>query len=1165
MIDNSIVDRVDSEYTKFSIALTTSLTSLNTRYEKEKNDLLTTLKSFTKNPEPEKEKYFLLVCIVFEIYSSFNNSSIFSSFVSCLEGCLKKHAPQVFNQSIPFTSAQKYAVNRMARQLQILGGVTGSLEHWQQHGNPQGVKAIDYILRNPELTDFCKWVKLKSHITALKEKKGRDHYAIELYLCIRNDNILIQNFKLSFQDAFWFDPNSTQSTKQNASYKDIFKPILRLETIEDFGKIPVELQNSILKKMGVTKWKEKNFTIQIIANDEQFIGHYTDRIDAINAGIKLLLNNLPNTNPYKLQANKLITYLDKVARHCKDKLKDISYKELQDINDYQNSLANYTKFIVSILASATGFNEKEVQFYLGRAEDFVLLQRPRPVLCTVMKAFDSLDPEYIVIIDKPENSFSKEIVADFKNILTGNKNEFPKWFIEGFNKQEQALFINILRTIDLNDIKAIYTISSKLRIIPVPSNFGQHTLITYINAADGSKAVIESPSQFRSSHISSRDIFKKDANLTELRYFHAIKNLTHIISILIKNKMVELKKLIEEQKIMFGDSKEIMIPILFQTLISPTLLTKDDKNLHEDKLRAVEEMQQILDASNYILINGIQLKFKIIETNHPLNSGVTIDFTSVETTQPSINFLIQYATSVNLLVQDKLLNLAIKELESTAKVSCLIPGRELHIASLEQLIILSKPCLGISIGSCISNKDRKAIELIYTNVMRVYFEKYAELFKFYDTPENVDKFSKIFAEIYCSKHLQTNAAQNTPGASGIKTPDGVMGYLPNYLQAAIKDWYNIKSKMDPRYQNMNGNQAFLANNLLASNNTLAIKPAAKKSHSPEIWLAPANTNDIIFNPSSPEEWKKLLSELLAKIAYNINIHANEYDCFYIDLLNAPLVTIEQKKVVLKALFFDPNTIFCVLQNYIFRAMGFVCLSDAKEALQSSTKDYHFSSNEILTSIWVASNNFSIVTVENTKMLLNKILPKIEDEMDEIIMPLWKKAYLGVCVYNGDSYDSLAPVNKGISRGYAYANLLDTVHENHKLIVLDALLYINFNGSKISGLQKKVLLALGYSADDVGLKAARALTGLAPGSEESKYSFKIIELLNNFPTLKTLELIKMELNQKFPFQTPAEKYASKPVTKDAFFENTDNNEIQPQIEEGVVLVAKRQLQLPLPNQ
>lgn len=102
-------------------------------------------------------------------------------------------------------------------------------------------------------------------------------------------------------------------------------------------------------------------------------------------------------------------------------------------------------------------------------------------------------------------------------------------------------------------------------------------------------------------------------------------------------------------------------------------------------------------------------------------------------------------------------------------------GRELFLSSLEQLIILNQD--GYSYGSCVSGKDRKAIELIHTDAMIIYkkiYEHWPSLTHATSSAERT-RFVALVAKLYLSAHQHELAGQNAPGSEGIKTP---LVYLP---------------------------------------------------------------------------------------------------------------------------------------------------------------------------------------------------------------------------------------------------------------------------------------------------------------------------------------------------------------------------------------------------
>lgn len=107
-------------------------------------------------------------------------------------------------------------------------------------------------------------------------------------------------------------------------------------------------------------------------------------------------------------------------------------------------------------------------------------------------------------------------------------------------------------------------------------------------------------------------------------------------------------------------------------------------------------------------------------------------------------------------------------------------GRELWLASLENLKIILRG--GISSGSCVSGKDRKALELIHTDAMILYHLIYGIWPCINDTGMARVNFVELVASLYVSRHMHEHADQNAPGANGIKT---AYKYFPADICEAI--------------------------------------------------------------------------------------------------------------------------------------------------------------------------------------------------------------------------------------------------------------------------------------------------------------------------------------------------------------------------------------------
>ncbi|QRN02536.1 hypothetical protein GH742_00835 [Legionella sp. MW5194] len=143
-------------------------------------------------------------------------------------------------------------------------------------------------------------------------------------------------------------------------------------------------------------------------------------------------------------------------------------------------------------------------------------------------------------------------------------------------------------------------------------------------------------------------------------------------------------------------------------------------------------------------------------------------------------------------------------------------GRELFLSSLENLLMLKMQ--GVSYGSCVSGKDRKAIEAIHTDAMLLYRYIYGYWPSYNDTGLERSQFVNLFAKIYLSRHQHMHAGQNAPGSEGLKTPDV---YLPADIAQAIRD--------------LSGQPDILTrDDCLASNNEVKRVVIGSKQHSDKV-------------------------------------------------------------------------------------------------------------------------------------------------------------------------------------------------------------------------------------------------------------------------------------------------------------------------------------------
>lgn len=608
------------------------------------------------------------------------------------------------------------------------------------------------------------------------------------------------------------------------------KPVLRLEDEASFDRVPRKLRNVLIEQLGVSSWNRDQFEIKIIGDDERYLPHYQQRIQAINDGVEFLLDSLPLNHPFKHQV-ELKKYLNKIAQQCMQKLLKLARDQESRISDYQNSLANYVDYVLEVLQSELGLSKEQAIHQLGRAEEFALAKKTKPTICTLARA-GKTDDEYIVNIDQPENPFNEKLKKELEQIKNKVEEEnLPEWF-QVLSEDDKNFIRKFLDDINLDtDLgRVVNALSSKLRIIPAPANYATHTLITHIK----SKVIVHA-SEIRSSHAASRDVAKQKQRIRDI---HANRNLSMMVDDAVSKKKSQMektsaavrksgatKKIARERTRSTPKRKTITVPILYQTLITP--FKAPDSYLEADKSRAVARMRRKLSRQyedGEDTVGRVQINFVVISTNHPLNYGKYISPTTASSaTGRAANQLIESAHQFQ--IEDKNKNLfkdAAEKLRLYTNSSArffLNSYRELYLSSLEQIV--TSAAGGISIGSCVSGKDRKALEISHTSAMRVFHTMYGRLPPFEaktkSDARDMRKFSDMFARIYCTKHQHAVANLNAPGSFGLKTPEM---YLPGHLKNGIKQWYKAHEESGANYRGLSRRNTLMDSDRLATNNEI---------------------------------------------------------------------------------------------------------------------------------------------------------------------------------------------------------------------------------------------------------------------------------------------------------------------------------------------------------
>ncbi len=587
--------------------------------------------------------------------------------------------------------------------------------------------------------------------------------------------------------------------------------------------------------------------LRSIKSEEKHLVHYERRIKSIDKGVKLLLKSnpgyqkLPPEEQKKIMQNfntrreallkrlqnedlrhanekeeKLRVLGEQEAKktdYSADEVREKKFREIEadlgSTEPYLQILSDYVLLVEEDLKKLNLIPEKEVREALGRAEEYAILADGRETLCTVTQRTGKNQDRWIIQMEVPQDPLSEEAKQEFLRIITtiksgGNQETLPQWY-KIMPQSEKELFFHTFRkaknTADIG--RKIQSISSKHRSIPGLANYSKHIFV--VMKSDGT--VVTQDQRDRSSHISSRDVFESGKKLgqdvTQLAEQMTEQNVEQVINTRLESQVASLVAARKKQGL--SNDTVITVPVLMQTLITPVVpeMFRPDKTLHNNKNAVIAKLKQAEKSKTrtVTLPDGTKVKVKIefISTNHPLNPWRYASFvataqekkydidenaevTAGKENDESIKKLILLLKKYHSQSYD-LKILAVREaLINAFKSSRKIQDRELYLSALEELAVGLMH--GIPYGSCVSGKDRKGIETIYTDAMRWYLDEYGTIPPSYETPPSKarQEFVRMFTDLYVTRHLHENAGQNAPGADAIKDP---MGYLPDDMLDSI--------------------------------------------------------------------------------------------------------------------------------------------------------------------------------------------------------------------------------------------------------------------------------------------------------------------------------------------------------------------------------------------
>jgi hypothetical protein len=394
-----------------------------------------------------------------------------------------------------------------------------------------------------------------------------------------------------------------------------------------------------------------------------------------------------------------------------------------------------------------------------------------------------------------------------------NSISMPLWYALLPNHQ-QFFLKHVLK--DARKIEDVVSfLSSRHRTLPAPANFGRHSILRLNN----DEVLPLSAKRFRSSHISSRDVIPLKSGLPRaIQQRHCDSNLAHIMSYATAEQRILLQTLISPLDFipesvaaslpdrippdwaLFQQARDTVVhsehaPRIFQhnhpynyAKIYYYTTSRDPDSLRliaktRETIAAVEELQRNIgklkkDISSLLLkLEGVPAENE--KEKKLLKDKIGVLREEVRALEARLPVFSQRIDDIKGLIEEY--NGVLNSSFGSATLFD-YNGRELFLSSLEQLIILTQE--GYSYGSCVSGKDRKAMELMHTDAMLIYKDLYGHWPSFAhasSSPERI-RFVTIVAKLYLSHHQHELAGQNAPGSEGIKTPSV---YLPADICAEI--------------------------------------------------------------------------------------------------------------------------------------------------------------------------------------------------------------------------------------------------------------------------------------------------------------------------------------------------------------------------------------------
>lgn len=620
----------------------------------------------------------------------------------------------------------------------------------------------------------------------------------------------------------------------------------------DNQPVPIQLPTTVRELLGLPVEQSLNFKDIVYNSSDGILTSYEDRMRFLLASFvriakattnKLNHSAVSSTSQISTstEIDKTMRYANEVLEHFLKQLRSVSADDAhkKPIHTYQAIFTDYLQYLEflleeNILPSLNILLDKKLSAskLLFLADEYEVFAKRKDTLVTVTP-HSQQDGHFIIQIEKPECPLSLQMAKEYLATKTRSL-IMPDWY-QKMSAAEQFLFDDMMKDVNNeNELLAkVETISSRHRTIPGVPNFSRHRMAI---VDDKGNIVYRTPYRFRSSMMASRDW--KHESLYDLNVRSSSANVDLIIATFQAHLEREIANPLNKYLYCKPDGsvdidKLSNLPILFQTLISPLVpsVIAPDSRLYKIKKEVIDRLRK---KGVQLRVNGVDVTLKnIIETNHPINGARYVERSGFSNEKIDNEHHIPALVELTRLALKKIIAEKWPDREISAYITmmagaadeleriCLNPSmmddnhRELHLAGLEEFLVSNLG--GLSYGSCVSGKDRKALEIIYTDAIEIYYQRYSEIPKCNDTGLNRNRFIELYTDLYLSYHHQVNAGQNAPGSEGIKkVPDPLPNYLPDDISRAIK----AKS----------GNtNIFVESNQLATNNNVKDRLSAVKA------------------------------------------------------------------------------------------------------------------------------------------------------------------------------------------------------------------------------------------------------------------------------------------------------------------------------------------------